>query len=1709
MKTHSTKKLLYLMLLLTLVMYVPQAPAPSHAGSSVPLVTSYTYNANGTVKTRTDAMGAVTTYSYDQMNRLVTIKYPDMASVSFTYDQLGRRTSMADALGTTRYEYDIHDRLTGITDPHGYALRYEYNSSGLPSKLYYPDGSATSFTWDGSSRLVAVQDTAGRTAYQYDQANRVASRTLPNGVTTHYEYNPTGAITAIQHNGPAGAPMLTFNYTLNAAGNPTKIIQTENGGAPRITTFDYDALNRLTGASYPDGEVMTYKYDPMGNRLEMGSTTQGATQNTQYQYNSLGQLTRMISIQGTETFNYNPNGNLIQRTIEQQGKPPVTIQYSWNSANQLTEVNNGLTLTRTSFGYDGDGRLLERVQNGVRTNYVQQGNLAPQVLLAVTGGKEARAPMASPHVGEDVAGNRLFYLEDGFHDIAGFTDTSGNLKSSVAYDPFGGVRMPDRHADSLRSPLLGASVLFDDRTNIVFQQNRYYDTTTARYLNPNPPPSYQANTPTINLHRDEYRNLILFPDPFNSSRYQTTLFYDDVLRINGNQIEPGFDYRGFTREVAKGLLTQAAQGVLIPPQYHQYVNFASLAHDLVTLPVQQIGPSSLLRSNTGLNAFVRSVANDPYKLPSRERAEALKEAIHLYMAANPYCMMSRCATLLDVLAEYSSPEQANVSVFDLAREEGRGGQQVNPTHLFPPSGGDGVGGVSLDLAAEVLVDLTDITGAFFDPTTGQVVLVGREDSDKALPAMDPDDLAVAIRSVYAGEDPGVTMVPVDPSGNDRTQRVEYFGATEQTHFGYILFEADRYLKSLAAGKDTLTGQPLTPGVPGFKSEIQLALDYQMDTPWHRNWFVPAEILMKQSEDGNSIVFDNVKIKVESRFIQFQPDGSHVDIPGTSPVTDQFTAFLTEHYSEFAAEKPELAELERLARIVGIVKWIKDNEIPLDLSWLSSYHVKEVDTPLTTPGAFAELSAPTSTGVITITSFGGVDLSTGNTYISDDDEEATELKETAISARPISMPAKWKFRIRQKTMSARPVAIPVSWRVQEDDTIYTAVALNLAPTAIPGGYTTTQTDLSLPAGGGLDAAITRHYSSLDSTTGVLGRGWSLPLPSLEFRAVSSQADPNSYSTEVVLTYGARRTTFELNTDGVFRPISSSSPYEALGLTGDDRFVALAVPGLSLAPGIPGQPPEVRDGQERLLKYEGFALISKDGFVMAFDPSGRIHAIKSPGGAQLSYAYDGDRLIAITGAGGAELLLDYTEEGRLAGAKISGGRQVRYTYDAGGNLSGVYDETNAQLAAYSYDAAGRLTRVEDRYGQVAVENSYDDLGRVTGTQSGHGYATTVEYDRATNSVTHKAAGGGSYTYQYDTQNRLVKSIDPSGNAVLYEYGPQDYVTRITDKNGNATTYNYDDDGLLREIVSPLGDRTQFLGYNLLGLPQAIVDPTGRATMLEYDGQGHITGVRTGLQMQPDGSFVYDEGALQVASYEYDLAGQLIAIHDASGMVTRITRDATGRPTEITPQEGSTIKQTYDASSRLTSFTAPGGYQVELGYTPEGELSTIKTPAGTSSYGYSSGRLASVTDPMGQTVRYEYDAVGQLTQISDPGGARTKLEYDSSGNLVAVVDALGARTSYTYDASGRLLSETWTQPSGSDVGRATVVSPASGGDPGSEAPIEVQPSPAPASTQGLDFWPIAAIAIVAALGLGLALFVVAAKRRSRRSRSKREFQEEWQEW
>jgi RHS repeat-associated protein len=361
-------------------------------------VTSYTYYANGDVKTRTDARGTVLTYYYDALNRLVRIA--DNAGVSdvFEYDggasstpsAIGHLTKMTDESGSTTFSYDDVGRLLTKSQNviasgynHTFEVSYAYGESGSANgkvvSVTYPSGNRLNYSYDVAGRMSNIvlnpvnangigtntainiqllgaityapfgdvtgwQWGSGPTGYArtYDLAGRVVSYNLGNPATTGVQrtvsYDAAGRITVFTHVGASTAPV------------PKSLDQ----------SFSYDDLNRLTGflSSSTRG---TYQYDLNGNRIG-GSFGTAAYVNTVDTSSN-----RLVSTTGplpAKTNSYDANGNLLN---------DGTTKYVYNTRNRMVNVIVGnLNVTQV---FNGFGQRVQRSNGGGMFVYDEQGQL--------------------------------------------------------------------------------------------------------------------------------------------------------------------------------------------------------------------------------------------------------------------------------------------------------------------------------------------------------------------------------------------------------------------------------------------------------------------------------------------------------------------------------------------------------------------------------------------------------------------------------------------------------------------------------------------------------------------------------------------------------------------------------------------------------------------------------------------------------------------------------------------------------------------------------------------------------------------------------------------------------------------------------------------------------------------------------------------------------------------------------------------------------------------------------------------------------------------------------------------------------------------------------------------------------------------------------------------------------------------------------------
>lgn len=277
------------------------------------------------------------------------IDYPaGTADVSRTLDEAGRPLTTTDRTGTSTYTYDVGGRLTSEHRQLSNAtIGYRYDTLNRRSRLTLTRSEGLTarnlYDYDADGRLTTLTDSAGgETHFDYEPAGRLATLAHPNAVVTAYAYDPAGQVTDLTNTRTATATspanlVSGYHYTYDPAGQRTSAARSIAGQAVGTSTYTYDTLGRLTGATNLDPTApldanATWSYDPAGNRTRQ--SIQGALA-TNYTYDDADQLTT----DGTHTYTWDPDGNLTSRRLTLTGS--VLASYTWDPANRITSQING------------------------------------------------------------------------------------------------------------------------------------------------------------------------------------------------------------------------------------------------------------------------------------------------------------------------------------------------------------------------------------------------------------------------------------------------------------------------------------------------------------------------------------------------------------------------------------------------------------------------------------------------------------------------------------------------------------------------------------------------------------------------------------------------------------------------------------------------------------------------------------------------------------------------------------------------------------------------------------------------------------------------------------------------------------------------------------------------------------------------------------------------------------------------------------------------------------------------------------------------------------------------------------------------------------------------------------------------------------------------------------------------------------------------
>ena len=236
------------------------------------------------------------------------------------------------------------------------------------------------------------------------------------------------------------ASQYTAQYTLDAAGIRTAVIETGVNRANRVLAFEYDDLYQLTREADSlrnSGSPVVYAYDAMGNRTR--KVDNGIT--TDYTVDKLNRVTAATTGVTVISYTYDANGNTASKTAA-----GVTRTCHYDRDNRLIRVSEGEGDEEIFTAvYDYRSRRLEKTENGDTVSYLYDGGVSVQEYDAEGSLKTylVRAGGYGGGIGDVVytenadGTGREYFLYNATGTTSALTDDDGAVTSTSCYTAWG------------------------------------------------------------------------------------------------------------------------------------------------------------------------------------------------------------------------------------------------------------------------------------------------------------------------------------------------------------------------------------------------------------------------------------------------------------------------------------------------------------------------------------------------------------------------------------------------------------------------------------------------------------------------------------------------------------------------------------------------------------------------------------------------------------------------------------------------------------------------------------------------------------------------------------------------------------------------------------------------------------------------------------------------------------------------------------------------------------------------------------------------------------------------------------------------------------------------------------------------------------------------------------------------------------------------
>jgi len=470
-----------------------------------------------------DGRGGI--YTYDDYNRLTQVSYSfynvktfqtETIEENYQYDAYGDLIQISNNAVSYSYDYTLRHELKSKTDNRlNKTMSWTYDPIGnIDTKTDY-QGDITHYQYDSTGKLTALQNQAFlQVSYHYDGAGRLIDRILSNGAKTRYQYDDDNRLIQLINSSANSTEVENLNYQHDEVGNITQIANSSNG---KTTDYQYDALYRLTTVDSSDNtEDRSYSYDKVGNRkteTKNGTTYFYCYHETDCTQNPQGN--RLYNIKtGSQTgtlyrqFSYDNAGRINAKTNE-LGQLMYGINYNakgraesistLNGTKQFAYDPNDYRIKKDNQLYHLEGEHLEATYNtnGELKNSYFRGVIVDEIVNGYSYHSQALG-----------AGDwtNYTYHHDQINSVTALTGHNGTTEETTNYDVFGATL---NQTNNTGNDLLFTGRERDQTTGLIYYRARYYDPEIGRFITEDPI-GFQAG---INFYAYVNNNPVNFNDP--------------------------------------------------------------------------------------------------------------------------------------------------------------------------------------------------------------------------------------------------------------------------------------------------------------------------------------------------------------------------------------------------------------------------------------------------------------------------------------------------------------------------------------------------------------------------------------------------------------------------------------------------------------------------------------------------------------------------------------------------------------------------------------------------------------------------------------------------------------------------------------------------------------------------------------------------------------------------------------------------------------------------------------------------------------------------------------------------------------------------------------------------------------------------------------------------------------------------------------------